>query len=236
MNISLTEECSEWCRLLSLSCFIPSSPLIPLQLFLSLPFLSGEKYMHPKVSNHGSVFLMGQALVVHSWPPGNEWQPVIESQVRKGSESTLSISVGDARKMEKSGENEWLTAGILLVSCDPVCFVTCHVCVYEVGMALRTNRNNRNKNVKDKNIPSDGAVPVGHSSICWASSWEACGRSLIRVGLRESGRRGTGEEGKQTAKTQFFFRLGERNGKIDVGSRVRRGTFKEDFFFSWRKL
>lgn len=52
------------------------------------------------------------------------------------------------------------------------------------------------------------------------------------MGLRESGRRGTGEEGKQTAKTQFFFRLDERNGKIDVGSRVRRGTFKEDFFLA----
>lgn len=35
----------------------------------------------------------------------------------------------------------------------------------------------------------------------------------------------------KTAKTQFFFRLDERNGKIDVGSRVRRGTFREDFFF-----
>ena len=53
--------------------------------------------------------------------------------------------------------------------------------------------------MKGKNIPMDGAVPACCSAnIGLASSQEGCGRSLIRVGLRECGRRGTGKDGKQT--------------------------------------
>jgi len=97
MNISLTEESSEWYCPPLLPFLIPS-PLIHLHLYYSLLFLSGKK-----VSNRGTIFPMSQAWVKHSCPPGNEWKVVIESQIRKGSESTLSISF---LKMEKSGEND----------------------------------------------------------------------------------------------------------------------------------
>ena len=64
MNISLTEESSEWyCTLLS---FLIPSPLIHLHLYYSLLFLSGKKYMHPTVSNRGTIFPMSQTRVDHS--------------------------------------------------------------------------------------------------------------------------------------------------------------------------
>ena len=189
MNISLTVESSEWfCLLLP---FFIRTPLILMHLYYSLLFLSGEKYMHPKVSNHGTFFPMSQAWVDHSWPLGNEWKPVIGSQIRKGPASTLSISF---LKMEKSGENDRLSPAhcFWVVILD---VLWCMDCVWgRYGF-----RNHRNRNVKGKNIPMDGAVPACCSeNICWASSLEGCIRRLIRVGLRESGRKGTGKEGKQT--------------------------------------
>ena len=124
MNISLTVESSEWFCLL-LPFFIPT-PLILMHLYYSLLFLSGEKYMHPKVSNHGTFFPMSQAWVDHSWPLGNEWKPVIGSQIRKGPASTLSISF---LKMEKSGENDRLISSTLLLGCDPGCFMMYGLCM-----------------------------------------------------------------------------------------------------------
>lgn len=65
MNISLTEESSEWYCPPLLPFLIPSR-LIHLHLYYSLLFLSGKKYMHPKVSNRGTIFPMSQAWVEHS--------------------------------------------------------------------------------------------------------------------------------------------------------------------------